>query len=284
MFVWLASYPKSGNTLVRSLLASYFFSKDGIFNFDLIKNIKQFPHAALFESLGFDIKNEKELIKNYIKVQESFNQKNLTQFLKTHSYLFNIEGNGFTDLNNSLGVVYIVRDPRNTVSSLANFLNISTTKAVDHLIHSTHIGGIEKSYDKEEIIKTYTGTWNGNFNSWKSFKSNGKYLLIKYEDLIANKEQTLKKILKFIHKLNNIKFEIDEVKLKNVIESTSFENMQNLEKDKGFIEARINKETQEKIPFFNLGPKNDWKKSLDLVTINKIEKAFKKEMEELGYL
>ena len=284
MFVWLASYPKSGNTLVRSLLASYFFSKDGIFNFDLIKNIKQFPHAALFESLGFDIKNEKELIKNYIKAQESFNQKNLTQFLKTHSYLFNIEGNGFTDLNNSLGVVYIVRDPRNAVSSLANFLNISTTKAVDHLIHSTHIGGIEKSYNKEEIIKTYTGTWNGNFNSWKSFKSNRKYLLIKYEDLIANKEQTLKKVLKFIHKLNNIKFEIDEVKLKNVIESTSFENMQNLEKDKGFIEARINKETQEKIPFFNLGPKNDWKKLLDLVTINKIEKAFKKEMEELGYL
>ena len=284
MFVWLASYPKSGNTLVRSLLASYFFSKDGIFNFDLIKNIKQFPHAALFESLGFDIKNEKELIKNYIKAQESFNQKNLTQFLKTHSYLFNIEGNGFTDLNNSLGVVYIVRDPRNTVSSLANFLNISTTKAVDHLIHSTHIGGIEKSYNKEEIIKTYTGTWNGNFNSWKSFKSNRKYLLIKYEDLIANKEQTLKKVLKFIHKLNNIKFEIDEVKLKNVMESTSFENMQNLEKDKGFIEARINKETQEKIPFFNLGPKNDWKKLLDLVTINKIEKAFKKEMEELGYL
>ena len=34
----------------------------------------------------------------------------------------------------------------------------------------------------------------------------------------------------------------------------------------------------------NLGPKNDWKKSLDLVTINKIEKAFKKEMKELGYL
>jgi hypothetical protein len=284
MFVWLASYPKSGNTLVRSLLASYFFSKDGIFNFDLIKNIKQFPHAALFESLGFDIKNEKELIKNYIKAQESINQKNTVQFLKTHSYLFNIEGNGFTDLNNSLGVVYIVRDPRNIVSSLATFLNISITKAVDHLIHSTHIGGIEKSHDKEEIIKTYTGTWNGNFNSWKSFKSNRKYLLIKYEDLIANKEQTLKKILKFIHKLKNIKSEIDDIKLKNVIESTSFENMKNLEKNKGFIEARINKETQEKIPFFNLGPKNDWKKSLDLEIIKKIEKAFKKEMEELGYL
>ena len=111
-----------------------------------------------------------------------------------------------------------------------------------------------------------------------------KYLLIKYEDLIINKEEVLKKILKFIHKLKNIKSEINENKLKNVIESTSFENMQNLEKDKGFIEARINKETQEKIPFFNLGVKNDWKKLLDLEIIKKIEKTFEKEMKELGYL
>ena len=284
MFVWLASYPKSGNTLVRSLLASYFFSKDGIFNFDLIKNIKQFPHAPLFESLGFDIKNEKELIKNYIKVQESINQKNSTQFLKTHSYLFNIEGNGFTDLNNTLGVIYIVRDPRNVVTSLANFLDISITKATDHLIQSSYIGGISNSNKKEDIMKTYTGTWSVNFNSWKSFKSNRKYLLIKYEDLISNKEENLKKILKFIFKLRNINFEIDETKIKNVIQSTNFENMKNLEKEIGFEEARINKETKEKIPFFNLGPKNEWKKLLDLEIIKKIEKAFKKEMKELEYL
>ena len=196
MILWIASYPKSGNTFVRSMLASYFFSKDGSYDFSLIKNIKQFPHGGLFIKMGIDIKDHNETIKNYIKAQESFNKKNAVQFLKTHSYLFNIEKNAFTDLNNSLGVIYIVRDPRNTVSSLATFLNISITKAVDHLIHSTHIGGIEKSHDKEEIIKTYTGTWNGNYNSWKSFKSNGKYLLIKYEDLIIDKEETLKKILK----------------------------------------------------------------------------------------
>ena len=284
MFVWLASYPKSGNTLVRSLLAAYFFSKNGVYNFDLIKNIKQFPNADLFEALGLDLKNEKELIKNYIKAQEFINKKNEVQFFKTHSYLFNIEGNGFTDLNNSLGAIYIVRDPRNVVSSLANFLNITITKATDHLIYSPHIGGIENSKKKEEIIKTYTGTWGGNFNSWKTFKSSGKYLLIKYEDLISDKEKSFKKILKFIYKLKNIKFDIDEIKIKNVIQSTSFENMRNLEKEKGFSEARINNETKEKIPFFNLGPKNDWKKSLDLEIIKKIEKTFKKEMKELGYL
>ena len=284
MFIWLASYPKSGNTLVRSMLSAYFFSKDGVYNFDLIKNIKQFPNANLFESLGLDLKNDKELIKNYIKAQEFVNKKNEVQFFKTHSYLFNIEGNGFTDLNNSLGAIYIVRDPRNIVSSLANFLNISITEATEHLIDSTHIGGSPKSSRREEIIKTYTGTWSGNFNSWKSFKSSGKYLLIKYEDLIINKEKVLKKILKFIYKLKNIKSEIDENKIQKIVESTSFENMKNLEKEKGFTEARINKETGEKIAFFNLGSKNDWKKLLDLELIKKIEKTFEKEMKELEYL
>ena len=40
MFIWLASYPKSGNTLVRSMIAAYFFSKDGNYNFELIKTIQ----------------------------------------------------------------------------------------------------------------------------------------------------------------------------------------------------------------------------------------------------
>ena len=284
MIIWLASYPKNGNTLVRSMLASYFFSSDGIYNFDLLKNIRQFPSAALFESLGVDIKKEKEVVKNYIKAQESFNKKDAVQFLKTHSYLFNINNDVFTDLNNSLGVIYIVRDPRNVVTSLANFISTSPMKAADHLIHTTEIGGDLNSDVLSERIKVYTSSWSGNFNSWKSFKSNEKYLLIKYEDLITDREATLKKVLKFIYKLKNINFEIDETKIKNIIQSTSFENMKNLEKEKGFEEARISIETKEKIPFFNLGPKNEWKKLLDLETIKKIEKAFKKEMEELGYL
>ncbi|MDA7689117.1 hypothetical protein N8777_02425 [Candidatus Pelagibacter sp.] len=89
MFVWLSSYPKSGNTLLRSMLAAYFFSKDGIYDFSLIRNIKQFPHGGLFIKMGIDIKNHNETVKNYIKAQESFNKKDAVQFLKTHSYLFN---------------------------------------------------------------------------------------------------------------------------------------------------------------------------------------------------
>ena len=76
----MASYPKSGNTLVRSLLSSYFFSTDGKFNFDLLESIKQFPNNDLFKKFGIDVRNEEELVKNYIKIQTLINKNRSTQF------------------------------------------------------------------------------------------------------------------------------------------------------------------------------------------------------------
>ena len=286
MFIWLASYPKSGNTLVRSMLAAYFFSRDGVFNFDLIRNIKQFPNITLFENMGIDIRNEKEVVKNYIKVQESFNKKNSIQFLKTHSYLFNFYNNyPFTNLNTSLGVIYIVRDPRNVVTSFAKFSNCSTKEALDLMINQSYFGGnLAAGKHQSERTKVWTGTWNNNFKSWKSFKSQQKYLLIKYEDLINNDEVTFLKILEFIFKINKSKLVVEQDKLKNVLKTTTFDYMKNLEKQKGFIESKENKKTNEKIPFFNSGPQNDWRQILNPKIKDIIEKTFKKEMLELGYL
>ena len=48
MIIWLASYPKSGNTWVRSFLSAYYYSKDGKFNFSLLKKIRQFPSKDFF--------------------------------------------------------------------------------------------------------------------------------------------------------------------------------------------------------------------------------------------
>ena len=108
---------KSGNTFVRSLLSSYIFSKDGNFNFELLKNIKQFPDNSLFKQLGVDINNEDEMYKNYINSQKILNKKDSIMFLKTHSCFVNTNKFKFTDRHNTLGVIYIVRDPRNIVTS-----------------------------------------------------------------------------------------------------------------------------------------------------------------------
>ena len=44
---WLSSYPKSGNTLLRSILIPLFFTNDGIFNLKMISKIEQFEKAGL---------------------------------------------------------------------------------------------------------------------------------------------------------------------------------------------------------------------------------------------
>ena len=276
MIIWLASYPKSGNTLVRSLLSAYFFSDDGKYNFDQIKNIQQFPRVEFFKNFGININDENEIIKNYINVQTKLNKKKSLQFFKTHSALFNINNNAFTDLNNSLGVIYIVRDPRNIVTSWANHNDLSINDSSDYLIHQKETLGNSN--------KVYHGTWNYNFQSWKSFKYQDRYLLIKYEDLINDKKNIFLQILEFINKFRKEKFSIDIKKINNILNYTSFENMKKLEKEKGFFEAMKDKETGKNKPFFNLGPDNKWQSLLDDKIRSKIENAFQEEMSELGYI
>ena len=278
MIIWLASYPKSGNTLLRSILASYFFSKDGNFNFNHLNFINQFPTISQFSKLGIDTSNEKEIFRNFIEAQKLMNKEEKSiKFLKTHSSLSKINNVNFTDFNNSLGAIYIVRDPRNVVTSFAHHYGLSIEQSTNIMIDE------KKWLSKTDITyKTFLGSWNINYNSWKQFKNN--LLLIKYEDLVSKKKTTLLKIFKFIKNLTNNSFEIDMVKLNKSIKSTEFQKLKKLEEEKIFTESMIDNVTGKRRNFFRLGKANNWKLHLDEKFTAIIERKFEKEMIELGYL
>ena len=278
MIVWLASYPKSGNTFLRSLLASYIFSKDGNFNFELLKNIKQYPAKSLFKHLGVDTDNDEEMYKNYINTQKIFNKKNSIRFLKTHSCFMNTKTFQFTDRHNTLGVIYIVRDPRNIVSSYSHHFQKTPHESFECLLSHQVLPKDARH------CTTYLGSWKFHYNSWKVFRRFNKYLLVRYEDLINDTEKTFLNILKFIAHLGRVKFTYDKEKFENSIKSTEFENLQTMEAKESFTEAKEDKKTGKKIRFFNMGIKNDWKKILDEKIKNKLEKELGDEMKELNYL
>ena len=279
MIIWLASYPKSGSTVLRSLISSYVYSESGTFDFKLLKNIKQFPTNEFFENLGIDVSNKNQVSKNYINAQIEINKKSRITFLKTHSSFCKMFNRyNFTDLQNTLGVIYIVRDPRNVATSFARHNSKSVKDTVDIMTNSLATG------NEANQVETYLGSWNFNYNSWKVFKSSNIYHLLKYEDLIFNTKNSFKQVLNFIN--NNLKFpiSIDDRKVEKVIDETKFSKMRDLEKKVGFDEAKINDNTGKVVPFFNLGPKNNWKKNLDVDLSSKIEEAFREEMIELNYL
>ena len=91
------------------------------------------------------------------------------------------------------------------------------------------------------------------------------------------------KIIDFIDNITNNKKGFNREKAKNVVRSTNFENLKKIEKDKGFSEAIIARNDKKRIPFFYLGPKNNWKKNFDSEFIDKLNDVFEKNLIELNY-
>ena len=76
MIIWLASYPKNGNTWLRSLLSAYYFTKNGNFiNDKILKNIPQFPEKRYFTNFDYDKSLPTSTAQFWIKAQEIINKE-----------------------------------------------------------------------------------------------------------------------------------------------------------------------------------------------------------------
>ena len=277
MIIWIASYPKSGNTYIRSFLSAYYFSKDGTFDFDLLNNIKQFPNTEFFDT---NIKDLDEASSNWVYAQKKIKDQNKIKFLKTHSCLGAYKGKPFTTIDYSLGGIYIVRDPRNVISSVMNHFSLNADEAYNFMtdIHRGTRSNIENDYS----AYSYLSTWANHYKSWANSK-NFRKIIIKYEELETNKYETFRDIIVFTNTLLNNSDGVDKIKLERAIETTNFNVLKNKEKNEGFKEALYSEDKGEKKVFFNMGFNNRWKKILREDIRKKLEDIFKNEMEDIGY-
>ena len=280
MIIWIASYPKSGNTWLRSIISALVYSKDGIFTFNKLKKIEQFPEKKFFKDLVKNFGDFDEIKKNWIAAQDKINLDEKIKFFKTHQGNFKIGNDHFTNNQNTQAVIYIVRDPRNLVTSISNHYSLSLNEACKFLT-SPELRGNGKSWEeRKDGIYNFLGKWNEHYKSWTNNTKN--LLLLRYEDLITEPKKELEKLIFFLN--NYVNFETNDIKINKILESTSFKNLKKMEQQGSFVENVIKKETGSNVNFFNLGPKNIWQNSLDKKIIKKIEDDFKDEMKEIGYL
>ena len=120
MIIWLASYPKSGNTWLRFFIISLLAGDKDNINLSHLKAITSFPTKSQFEGLVKDFKSLVEVAKNWQIAQKKINFDKKIKFLKTHNMLNRYKNSFFTDNENTLGTIYIARDPRNIITSLKN--------------------------------------------------------------------------------------------------------------------------------------------------------------------
>ena len=189
-------------------------------------------------------------------------------FFKTHSSNININNHPYTNKDLVRGVIYIIRDPRDVAISYSYHLNLSIDKTIDIITN-------QKYFVNYDSLPYLMSSWDLHYQSWNNLKV--PKLIIKYEDMINHTSNKLNEIFLFLS--NNFGFNFNkEALFSNILKSTNFLALQNLEKERGFNEAK------DHARFFRKGKTNQWTNILTEDQKKIIEKKFKKIMEKYDYL
>ena len=281
MIIWIASYPKSGNTWLRALLSSYYYSEKGLFEKKLLNYIGQFPEKSHFKYFNYDQTIVTETSKYWIKAQKIINEKKQIRFFKTHNFFGQINGNSFTDKNNSLGCIYIIRDPRNVITSLKNHYELNYNEALNFMMsEKKYLYDYHKTNDYSDF--QFISSWEKNYQSWK-MQNEIPVKIIRYEDLIEKTFATFEEVLDFINSITKNNDLINKTKLKNAIKSTEFNKLKKIENTEGFDESVLSHNKKDKINFFHLGPANDWNNLLPEELKIKLNNSLKNNLLEFNY-
>ena len=285
---WISSYPKSGNTLVRAIISSLFFSKDGEFK------LKQLKHSSQFEKrdrLNLIKKINKEdflnldqlkILSKYWLILQEKNNINIDKgfgFMKSHSCNAAISNNWFTNSINTAGYIYILRDPRDVAISWSKHANLTYDESIDFMLNFySCIEWAQTNSELPNYIKprTFLSSWDEHVASWTENSLAVPKLILKYEDLVYQKEHALDTIVKFFEKNFSINFNLRESKINNIIKSTNFNQLKSQENKYGFDEAVSG-------VFFRKGVKNQWKDELNTKQISRLENKFRDFMIKFGY-
>ena len=275
--IFLASYPKSGNTWLRSIISSLIYNQ-GNFHFEDLKKIILFSQMANFKNIDNPKFNSQGNIDfnwisdNWIRAQKNINkQKKNVVFYKTHSVRGIVNNNFFTDESVCLAFIYVIRDPRDVIVSLSKHMGENISDSIQKVLYEKNR---MTSFQK---VNELISTWKNNIDSWMNFKTVPR-LIIKYEDMVNDIDSCILSIINFLNFIGNSNLKIDNNLLKSVKESTSFNKLQSLEKQFQFSEATINTK------FFRKGVVGEWRQILSQKQAKQIEEELRIPMKELNYL
>ena len=270
--IWLASYPKSGNTWLRMFLAN--FITNGTKPFD-INRLSDFTfsdmRAGYFEEVAkrpIAELDDKELNLLRPKVHRFLaNRTAHTMFVKTHHAVGMISDIPTITPDVTAGAIYIVRNPLDVVISYAHHMAADIDTTIEAM-------GRHDNYalTAGRIVFQYLSSWNDHVKSWTTAPGLTHHVM-RYEDMLDAPNETFGDLIGFLD------MESTPERIERAIRFSSFDEMQKQEKAKGFREG-----SQVADAFFRQGNLGGWRDTLTPAQVDAIVERHGEEMAKYGYL
>lgn len=269
--IWLASYPKSGNTWMRAFLHNLLVNAkepadiNSLHYFTLGEGNAQ--HYRPFDSRPLSTLSEREVMALRPKVHELLTRASPDSvFVKTHHFLGEIDGMPLITMEHTAGAIYMVRNPLDVALSYANHFGVSMDQTIAELAND---GTGSKPSDRN--ARQYYGSWSLNVKSWTQQEVPTLHV-VRYEDMQDRAFETFARVAQFLG-LNP-----PNERLERAIANSSFGALQAQERDRGFVERT------EHTRFFREGKSGAWKSSLSERHVAQIVSDHREQMERFGYV
>jgi len=282
--IWLASFPKSGNTWTRIFLNNLLSEN----NLDLDLNFLRYGEIGssrlwIEEALGIEINelshDEIDILRpiayrQLAKDEKKELGKKNTPIIKVHklhdAYNYLPNGEALFPASVTQAAIILVRNPLDIVVSYANHINSTLEKSTDLICSNAHaLCGNSKQFDNQ--LRQTLLSWNEHTGSW--LNADVKKLVLRYEDLKLDSAKYFTRLCHFLG------LEHTQKEIFAAIEASEFNKVRQLEIDNGFREKMSNVKH-----FFRKGIVGDWQKELSDEQINKIILHSAPAMRRLGYL
>lgn len=285
--IWLASYPKSGSTWMRVLLANVLATGEQPVDINKLPNHgmasyrRDFDHIVLIDS-GLLTHDEIDCLRPHVYAalaRDRFEGASTVsdtppvRFVKVHdAYTINSAGEPLLGgAQGADGAIIIVRDPRDVAPSLSNYASISVDEAIDWM-NDENTTWCKRTNRQYEQLRQKVWSWSGHVASWLDQKDIPVHLL-RYEDLRRDAVGMLSQVLAFAG------VPATDTKIRQAVTFSDFATLRRQEQEKGFSEAPLGQGTQ----FFRRGKSGSWRDELTREQVARIESRHGRMMQRLCY-
>jgi sulfotransferase family protein len=228
--LWLASYPRSGNTWLRAFLHNLFRNSDEPYDINRLQDFTLIDSDVRWYR-ALDPRPPAELTKEEVAALRPRAHAAMTAafpdtvFVKTHSALVEDRGTPMITLEHTAGAIYVIRNPLDIAVSYSNHYGVS----LDEAVAAMNRPGNQSIGNQENFVYELHGSWTEHVRSWTA-TPNPALHVVRYEDMACAPQRAFGSVVRFLG------LQVTAARIAHAIEHSSFSVLREQELRKGFRE------------------------------------------------